>query len=163
MTWRALDAMAPTLASRFDDEQFRFNGTVLRVQKEMRVRWMRCSGAVAGEPGADALGDIVGRIFIEQRFGADAKARMGELIAALQRSMQSTLTGLDWMSADTRARALAKLAALNRKIGGPDTWRDFRTVAIARDDYAGNSIRISVNDTQRQLHWIGQRVDQPGR
>jgi putative endopeptidase len=159
MTWRALDAMAPTLASRFDQEQFRFNGTVLSGQKEMRPRWMRCSDAVAGEPGADALGEIVGRIFIEQRFGADAKARMGELIAALQRSMQRTLTGLDWMSADTRARALAKLDALNRKIGGPDTWRDFSAVTIKGDDYAGNSVRISVNDTQRQLHWIGQHVD----
>jgi predicted metalloendopeptidase len=56
-------------------------------------------------------------------------------------------------------RALAKLDALNKKIGGPDTWRDFDGITIARDDYAGNSMRIAANDTQRQLHWIGQPVD----
>src|SRR5262249_58186166 len=45
------------------------------------------------------------------------------------------------------------------KIGGPDTWRDFSTVRIARNDYAGNAMGIAVDDTQRELHWIGQPVD----
>ncbi len=159
MKWRVLDALAPVLASRFEREAFRFNGTVLSGQKEMRPRWMRCNDAVAGQPGADALGEIVGQIFIQQRFGADARARMNELIAALQHSLERTLGGLEWMSPATRARALEKLAALNRKIGGTEKWRDFSAVSIKRDDYAGNSMRIAANDTQRQLHWIGQPVD----
>jgi len=159
MTWRALDSLAPLLAARFEQEQFRFKGTVLSGQKEMRPRWMRCNDAVAGQPGADSLGEIVGQIFMQQRFGADAKARMNELVAALQRSLRGTLSGLDWMSADTRRHALAKLDALNRKIGGPDAWRDFSSVTIKRDDYAGNLVRIATNETQRQLHWIGQPVD----
>jgi putative endopeptidase len=154
-----LDALAPVLAARFEQEQFRFDGTVLSGQKDMRPRWMRCSDAVAGQPGADSLGEIVGQVFIQQRFGPDAKARMGEMIAALQRSLQHTLSGLDWMSAETRTHALAKLEALNRKIGAPDTWRDFTAVTIDPHDYAGNAGRIAVNDTQRQLHWIGQPVD----
>ena len=159
MKWRALDALAPLLASRFEQEEFRFNGTVLSGQREMRPRFRRCSDAVAGQPGADALGDLVGQIFMQQRFGAAAKARMAEMIGALQRSLQRTLSALDWMSGDTRARALAKLEALNRKIGGPDRWRDFSAVTIRRDDYAGNAGRIAINDTQRQLRWIGQSVD----
>jgi predicted metalloendopeptidase len=84
---------------------------------------------------------------------------MEEMIAALRQSLRQTLTGVDWMSAETRAHAVAKLEALNRKIGGPDKWRDFSAVTIRRDDYAGNSIRISMADTQRQLRWIGQPVD----
>ena len=159
MTWRLFDALAPLLSARFDQEEFHFNGEILSGQKETRPRWMRCSDAVAGEPGADALGEIVGKIFIEQRFGPDAKARMDELITALQRSLNQTLSDVDWMNADTRAHALAKLETLNRKIGGPDRWRDFSAVAIRRDDYVGNSMRIATNDTQRQLHWIGQPVD----
>ena len=159
MGWRALEALAPTLASRFEQEQFRFKGTVLSGQKEMRPRWMRCNDAVAGQPGADSLGEIVGQIFIQQRFGAEAKTRMNELVAALQRSLRGTLNGLDWMSADTRRHALAKLDALNRKIGGPDAWRDFSSVTIKRNDYAGNLVRIATNETQRQLRWIGQPVD----
>jgi len=159
LTWRALDAMAPLLPSSFEQEAFRFNGQILSGQKEMRPRWMRCSDAVAGEPGADALGELVGKIFIQQRFGAAAKARMDELITALRQSLRQTLTSVDWMSAETRERALAKLEALNRKIGGPDTWRDFSGVTITRDDHAGNARRISIDDTQRQLRWIGRPVD----
>jgi len=159
MTWRAIDAFAPLLSSRFEQEEFHFYGEILSGQKEMRPRWMRCSDAVAGQPGADALGELVGKIFIQQRFGPDARARMDELITALQHTLRQTLSSVDWMSADTRARALAKLEALNRKIGGPDKWRDFSAVTITRDDYAGNSQRISIDDTQRQLRWIGQPVD----
>jgi endothelin-converting enzyme/putative endopeptidase len=159
MKWRALDEMASLLTGRFEQEQFHFNGEILSGQKEMRPRWMRCSDAVAGQPGADALGELVGKIFIEQRFGADAKARMDELITALQRSLRQTLTKVDWMSAETRERALAKLEAMRRKIGGPDKWRDFSGVAIRRDDYAGNAIRIAAADRQRQFQWIGQPVD----
>jgi putative endopeptidase len=159
MKWRALDEMSSLLTGRFEQEQFRFNGEILSGQKEMRPRWMRCSEAVAGQPGADALGELVGKIFIEQHFGADAKARMDELITALQRSLRETLTAVDWMSAETRERALAKLDAMRRKIGGPDKWRDFSGMTIRRDDYAGNSIRIAADDRQRQFHWIGQPVD----
>jgi neprilysin/putative endopeptidase len=101
-----------------------------------------------GTAGADSLGEIVGQIFIQQRFGADAKARMDELVAALQRSLRGTLTDLDWMSAGTRKHALAKLDALSRKIGGPDGWRDFNGVTIKRDEYAGNFVRIAINETQ---------------
>ena len=159
MKWRALDEMASLLTGRFEQEQFHFNGEILSGQKEMRPRWMRCSEAVAGQPGADALGELVGKIFIEQRFGADAKTRMDQLITALQRSLRQTLTEVDWMSAETRERALAKLDAMRRKIGGPDTWRDFSGVTIRREDYAGNAIRIAANDRQRQFQWIGQPVD----
>ena len=159
MKWRALDEMASLLTGRFELEQFRFNGEILSGQKEMRPRWMRCSDAVAGQPGADALGELVGKIFIQRQFGPDAKARMDQLITALQQSLRQRLTEVDWMSAETRERALAKLEAMRRKIGGPDTWRDFSAVMIRRDDYAGNSIRIAANDRQRQFQWIGQRVD----
>jgi predicted metalloendopeptidase len=159
MKWRALDEMASLLTGRFEQEQFHFNSEILSGQKEMRPRWMRCSDAVAGQPGSDALGELVGKVFTEQRFGADAKARMDELITALQRSLRQTLSEVDWMSAETRERALAKLDAMRRKIGRPDKWRDFSGVTVRRDDYAGNSIRIARDDTQRELHWIGQPVD----
>jgi len=159
MTWHALNALAPMLPSAFEREQFHFNGEILSGQKEMRPRWMRCSDAVAGQPGDDSLGELVGKIFIQQRFGPDAKARMDELITALRRSLRQTLGEVDWMSTETRAHALEKLEALNRKIGGPEKWRDFSAVTIRRDDYAGNAMRISMDDTQRQLRWIGQPVD----
>ena len=159
MKWRAIDAFAPILTGRFDQEQFHFHGEILSGQKEMRPRWLRCSDAVAGQSAADALGELVGKVFIQQRFGPDAKTRMDELISALQRSLRQTVSEVDWMSTETRERALAKLDAMRRKIGGPDQWRDFSDVAIRRDDHAGNSMRLATSATQRQLHWIGEPVD----
>ena len=159
MQWHALDALASLLTSRFELEQFHFNGEILSGQKEMRPRRLRCTDVVAGQPGADALGELVGKIFVQRQFGAEAKARMDEMIAALRNSLRQTLSSVDWMSAETRTHALAKLEAMNRKIGGPDKWRDFSAITIKRDDYAGNSIRIAIADTQRQLRWIGQPID----
>jgi predicted metalloendopeptidase len=159
MQWRAVQAFAPLLTFRFELEQFHFLGEILSGQKEMRPRWMRCSDAVAGQPGADALGELVGKIFVEQRFGVEAKARMDEMIVALRHSLRETLSSVDWMSPDTRTQALVKLDAMARKIGGPDRWRDFSAITIKRDDYAGNSLRISVADSQRQLRRIGQPID----
>jgi putative endopeptidase len=159
MAWHALNALAPMLSGPFELEEFHFNGEILSGQKEMRPRWMRCSDMVAGQPGADSLGELVGKIFIQQRFGPEAKARMDEMITALRRSLRQTLGEVDWMRAETRTHALESLEALNRKIGGPEKWRDFGAVTIRRDDHVGNVIRISTDDTQRQLRWIGQPVD----
>jgi putative endopeptidase len=130
MKWRALDEMASLLTGRFELEQFRFNGEILSGQKEMRPRWMRCSDAVAGQPGADALGELVGKIFIQRQFGPDAKARMDQLITALQQSLRQRLTEVDWMSAETRERALAKLEAMRRKNRRPRYMARFQR----RDD-----------------------------
>ena len=158
MKWRALDALAPLLASRFDQEQFHFKGDVLSGQKEMRPRWMRCNDAVAGQPGADSLGEIVGQVFIQQRFGADAKTRMNELITALQRSLRhAQRPRLD-------ERRDARTGAGQAGRAEPEDWRArhvarLQLVTIKRDDYAGNLVRIATNETQRQLHWIGQPVD----
>ena len=97
MKWRALDALAPLLSSALRPGGSSIStATILSGQKEMRPRWMRCSDAVAGQPGADALGEIVGKIFIEQRFGAGREGAHGRAdrrapaLAARRRSATST-------------------------------------------------------------------------
>ena len=159
MKWRALSGYAPLLAAPFQLERFRFTGTVLSGQREMQPRWKRCAAAVAGVFGDDQLGDIVGQIFIQEHFGANAKTRMNELIVALEGSLQRNIEELAWMGPDTRARALEKLKAINHKIGAPERWRDFSAVRIVRGDYAANAISVSEDTARRQLGWIGQPVD----
>jgi predicted metalloendopeptidase len=85
MKWRALDEMASLLTGRFEQEQFRFNDEVLSGQKEMRPRWMRCSDAVAGQPGADR---VRGARWEKSSFSSASvqtrKRGLDELIAALR-------------------------------------------------------------------------------
>jgi putative endopeptidase len=159
MKWGALRTVAPLLSSPFENEQFRFFGRILSGQQEMRPRWKRCASAVAGSPGDDQLGEIVGEIFVRDHFGADAKTRMSELILALERSLDRNIRQLDWMGPETRQRALEKLKAINHKIGAPEKWRDFSAVRISRDDYVANARSVSIDDAQRQMKWIGQPVD----
>jgi putative endopeptidase len=159
LKWSALRTLAPLLSSPFENEQFRFYGRILSGQQEMRPRWKRCAAAVAGSPGDDQLGEIVGEIFVRDYFGADARARMSELIAALERSLDRNIRQLSWMGPETKQRALEKLKAINHKIGAPETWRDFSAVRISRDDYVGNAQSVSTDDAQRQMKWIGQPID----
>ena len=159
MRWRALSSFAPMLSSPFENERFRFTGRILSGQQEMRPRWKRCASAVAGAPGNDQLGEIVGQVFIQDHFGAQAKTRMDELIAALERSLDRTIGGLEWMGPETRQRALEKLKAINHKIGAPEQWRDFSAVRISRDDYVANATSVGIDSAQRQMRWIDQPVD----
>jgi predicted metalloendopeptidase len=159
LRWRLLSALGEDLSRPFEEERFRFTGTVLSGQKEMQPRWRRCSAAVAGRFGDDQLGEIVGQIYIREHFGAEAKTRMNELIGALEGSLEKTIEGLEWMGAETKARALEKLKTINHKIGSTDKWRDFSRVTIARGDYAGNVLNVSEDEARRQLGRIETRID----
>ena len=160
MKWRALSTLAPLLSSPFEHERFRFVGRILSGQQEIRPRWKRCASAVAGSPGDDQLGEIVGEIFVRDHFGADAAARMNELIAALERSLDRNIRALEWMGPQTKQRALEKLETITHKIGAPGKWRDFSAVQITRDDYIANARTVSTDDAQRKMRWIGQPIDQ---
>ena len=85
-----------------------------------------------------AIGEAVGAEYVARVLPPDAKAEMEELVANLLEAYRVSIGRLDWMSAETRARALAKLAQFRSKIGYLDTWRDYSTLEIARDDLVGN-------------------------
>ncbi len=159
MTWRTLSVFASLLSSPFQIERFRFTGAVLGGQREMQPRWKRCSAAVAGVFGDDQLGEIVGQLFIEEHFGAAAAARITELIAALERSLQRNIEEIAWMSPETRAQALEKLKATRHKIGAPESWRDFSSITISRDNYMENTLSVARDTARRNLGWIGQKVE----
>ena len=98
--------------------------------REMKPRWKRCVGST------DALlGEALGRKYAEKYFPPEAKARMQELVKNLRLGMKETIEGLDWMSPQTKARALEKLSTFNPKIGYPDKWKDYSKVAVRRDAY----------------------------
>ena len=153
--WRVLNASAPLLARKFEQENFAFFSTQLRGIKEQPPRWKTCVGAVDGN-----LGEALGQLYVEKAFGADSKARMKALVDALTVALGQDISQLEWMTADTKAKALEKLRLLNKnKIGYPDTFRDYSKVTISRTDYLGNSRRANRDDVRRDYEELGKPVD----
>lgn len=154
LTWRIVHSRAPYLTAALVDENFAFYGKTLSGTEENRERWKRGVSLVQ-----DLLGEAVGKLYVERHFPADAKARMQVLVANLQEAYRRNITDLEWMSPETRQRALEKLDKFTPKIGYPDRWRDYSAVEIDASDLLGNYRRGYVAEYQRDLDKLGGPVD----
>jgi putative endopeptidase len=151
---RLIDNSAPLLSSNFVDAHFAFHGTALGGTPQIEPRWKRGVTLVTG-----ALGDDVSRLYVERHFPPEAKAAADELVRNVIAAMDRRLAGLAWMSPETRQRARAKLAAFTPKIGYPDSWRDYSSVQIGRDDLVRNVINANEFEYRRNLAKLGRPVD----
>nr|WP_089247772.1 M13 family metallopeptidase [Rhodococcus kyotonensis] len=154
LTWRIVHSRAPYLTAAIVDENFEFYGKTLSGTEENRERWKRGVSLVQ-----DLLGEAVGKQYVERHFPADAKARMQVLVANLSEAYRRNITDLDWMSPETRQRALEKLDKFTPKIGYPDRWRDYSAIEIDASDLVGNYRRGYIAEYQRDLNKLGGPVD----
>ena len=152
--WRVINSLAPYLSEAFVAGNFGFYGTVLSGTPELRERWKRGVALVEG-----ALGEAVGKAYVEQHFSPAAKERMDNLVANLIEAYRQSITDLDWMTAETKDEALAKLAKFRPHIGYPSKWRDYSALEIAPDDLIGNVMRVASFELDRSLNKIGQPID----
>ncbi len=154
LSWRVILGYAPYLSKDFVEEHFDFYGRTLTGAEELRERWKRGVSLVEG-----AMGEAVGRIYVERHFPSSAKARVDVLVANLVEAYRESITALDWMGEETRARALEKLAAFTPKVGYPNKWRDYSTLDINREDLVANVRAAAAFEFHRQLAKIGQPID----
>jgi putative endopeptidase len=154
LAWNVLRENAPLLSSEFVNENFDFYGKTLTGAEELRPRWKR---AVSAEQSA--LGFALGKIYVEKHFPPEAKKRMKALVANLIEAYRRDIRQLDWMSDETKAKALEKLGKFTPKIGYPDKWRDYSALKIERDDLVGNVQRASAFEFNRDVKKLGQPVD----
>ncbi|HET9086281.1 MAG TPA: M13 family metallopeptidase [Acidobacteriaceae bacterium] len=149
-----LDSFASRLPKAFDQENFDFYGRKLSGTPQMQVRWKRC---VSGTDAA--LGEALGKIYVEKYFAGDSKQKTLDMVKAIETAMNKDLTSLKWMSPETRVKAIQKLDLITNKIGYPDKWRDYSKLIINPNDALGNSIRAREFESARQLNKIGKPVD----
>jgi putative endopeptidase len=154
LTWQYVHSQAPLLPSQFVAENFRFYRTVLTGTKEMRPRWKRCIQMEDAE-----LGEALGQEYVNRTFGEEGKQRTLDMVHYIEQAMGQDLQKIDWMSPQTRQKALEKLHAITNKIGYPEKWKDYSSVLISRDDAIGNSQRATVFEVHRDLNKIGKPVD----
>ena len=154
LAWQVVHSAAPFLPVRFVDENFDFYGRTLSGTPQQRDRWKRGVAVVEG-----SLGEAVGRIYVERHFPKDSKSHMDVLVANLIAAYRDSITTLEWMTPDTRARALEKLEKFTPKIGYPNKWRDYSKLEIDASDLMGNVRRIAEFDLARELGKVGKPID----
>jgi putative endopeptidase len=154
LAWQVIRSAAAYLSSDFVEANFDFYGRTLTGTPELRERWKRGVSFVEG-----AMGEAVGRIYVERHFPPAAKEAMDELVANLVEAYRQSIAGLDWMGEETRAKALEKLEKFTPKIGYPVKWRDYSTLVVSADDLVGNVRAAAEFEFQRQLGKIGKPID----
>jgi putative endopeptidase len=152
--WHQIAAAAPYLSKALVAERFAFAGTVLRGIPENRPRWQRGMLLLNG-----AMGEAIGKLYVEKYFPAQNKARMEVLVHNLIEAYRRDIVTLDWMSPETKRGAQEKLAKLVTKIGYPNTWRDYTNLTIERDDLWGNVVRASEFEHRRRVAKLGTPID----
>jgi len=152
--WNVIRANAPYLSKDFVETNFEFYGKQLGGATEMRPRWKR--GVSATE---EALGESIGKVYVEQHFSAANKARMEELVRNLLVAYKDSIDKLPWMSAKTKKEAQTKLAKFTPKIGYPNKWRDYSALTIDRNDLVGNVNRATEFAVQKELDKLGKPID----
>lgn len=152
--WNLINTNASALSSDFVNQNFAFYSTKLSGVDKMRPRWKRIIASTNSN-----LGDPVGKMYVERFFPAESKKRMLELVANLRIALKESIENLDWMSEETKEKALEKLAAINVKVGYPDQWIDYSNVEITDDNYLGNLWNCRAFSYRRNLDKIGKPVD----
>ena len=153
-TWKVISSLSPYLSRAFVEERFRFYGTVLSGTPQLKERWKRGVALVEG-----ALGEAVGKVYVERHFSATAKERMDVLVANLIEAYRRSIVQLDWMTEETKQQALDKLAKFRPHIGFPSRWRDYSSLQVDRDDLLGNVMRAASFEVDRAVAKIGAPMD----
>jgi len=154
LRWHLVHSKAPYLSPQFVDEDFAFFSKTLRGVDQLQPRWKRCVRYVDRD-----LGEALGQAFVAKTFGPDVKAKTVDMARQIEVAMANEIRDLPWMGPETKVQALLKLVTLVNKIGYPDKWRDYSSVEIARDDFAGDVGRAATFEVHRDLAKIGKPVD----
>ena len=145
---------AAYLNKDIDAEDFNFYHRVLSGQKEPRPRWKRSLDAENA-----AMGMVLGRIFVKEYFPESAKKRYSDLVEAIRTTYDERIDRLDWMSDATKAKAHQKLAAVNKKVGYPDKWKDYSALMIGRSSYCENMMSAARWRFDDMVSKFGKPVD----
>ncbi len=135
LTYHTISDNADLLTEAIYTTYFDFYGKTLSGQQEPRPRWKR---AVEQMSGTQSLGFAIGKVYVARYFPESSKQQMAELVKNLRTAMGERIDGLDWMGAETKVNAHAKLASFNPKIGYPDVWQEFDGLKIKNNDLVGN-------------------------
>jgi putative endopeptidase len=154
LRWCLANSYAVEAGGRFDAEDFRFYGTILKGTPEQRPRWKRML-----DQEENYLGDALGQLYVAKYFSPAAKQRYERLTGDIFAAFERRIAALPWMSAETKRRALVKLDAVNKKVGYPERWKDYSSYAVDRQSFIGNAMGGRIWRSEYENAKVGQPVD----
>jgi putative endopeptidase len=154
LRFHAIDGASPYLAKSFQDNKFDFYGKTLGGQPEQKVRWKRVLGTVN-----DGMGEALGQLYVAKVFTPEAKQRANELVDNVRNALKARIQNLDWMSAETKDKAIAKWNTFLPKIGYPDKWRDWSGLEVKPDNFYGNVESAAKFNYHYDIAKIGKPTD----
>lgn len=154
LKWNVISAYASYLSDDFVEETFNFYSKYLSGQLTMRPRWKRVLDATSS-----SIGEGIGQLYVEKFFPPEAKERMVGLVGNLRVALEKRIKELEWMSDETKEKALLKLSKMNLKVGYPNKWIDYSNLEIVPDSYITNFKNACKFDFNREIAKIGKTVD----
>jgi predicted metalloendopeptidase len=154
LTAHRLNGLSAYLPKAFGDASFAFYGQALQGTPQQRERWKR-----SVEATNEALGEVVGKLYVGKYFPPAEKARAEAMVKNVIAAFGRRIDALSWMAPRTKVEAKAKLAGLKVGIGYPDKWRDYSGLSVVRGDAVGNVTRSSLFDYDTNLKRLGQPID----
>jgi len=154
LRFHAIEHNSAYLPKALVEEHFAFHGRTLSGTPLLRPRWKRAMADTNS-----ALGEAVGKLYVQRYFPPAEKARAEAMVRNLLAAFAVRIDRLAWMAPETRVKAKAKLAALKVGVGYPDKWRDYSGLKVLRGDAFGNAQRAELFDYQRNLAKLGTAVD----
>lgn len=154
LRFHVVNSASPYLSSKFVDENFEFYRKYLRGATEQQPRWKRCVSYTDHN-----LDEALGQAYVAEVFSPELKASTLDMVNRIEAAMEIRIRQLAWMSPETKEQALTKLHGIRNKIGYPDKWRDYSSLKIVRDDFAGDVARAQQFENCRDINKIGKPVD----
>ncbi|MGY3232141.1 putative endopeptidase [Luteibacter sp. HA06] len=154
LRFHAIDSASPYLSKTFQDNKFDFYGKTLAGQPQQKPRWKRVLGAVNS-----SMGEALGQLYVAKVFKPEAKQRANELVDNVRNALKARIENLDWMSAETKEKAIQKWNTFLPKIGYPDKWRDWSGLEVNGDDYYTNVEAASKFNYHYDIAKIGKPTD----
>jgi putative endopeptidase len=149
-----VDKAAPYLARPFADAHFAFHGVVLSDQPRQPPRWKRGVALVDG-----VMGDAIGHVYVDRTFPPQARAQIVTLAEELRAAFEARILRANWLSPETRQKAIGKLSQLTVMVGYPDKWHEYSTLDVRADDLYGDVARAAAFEWKLQLGHLNQPVD----
>ena len=158
-TWKAMlqyrlaRRFAEVLPDRFGKESFEFS-KLFSGAKERKPRWKRVIRAEE-----NAMGEVLGQLYVKEFFNETAKKRYEDMVEAVKDAYAERIKKLTWMSDSTKEKALLKLAAVKKKVGYPEKWKDFSTMEIGTESYLQNVVNATKWWHNYEMSKLGKPVD----
>ena len=159
LKFKLINAYEPYLSKQFVDAGFELFKKELAGIEEQQPRWKRGVSLVAGRGGFGALGDAVGKLYVQRHFKPEAKAKMDQLVKNLLKAFGDSVGDLTWMGAETKTKAREKLSKIRTKIGYTKKWRSYENLKVDPRDLVGNVMRSNQVEFRRGVDKLGQPID----